>query len=219
MKRFFGMNSGVFKFMGVLLELAEIGILFLICSIPIVTIGASYAAMQESLYQMHVHGEGCFTAKQFLRTFKSSLKPLVPTWCICLLCFAGLGLNIRFVLANMSGSMRLILCGIYIVLFLLIFGILQYISIFVVLTGKWNRDYLKNSFLMALAKFPTVILVTVMTASVLTIFMLPGSWLLRLFPLVLLFWFSCPAYVCVSLLTRSLEPLFPELFEDEESEK
>lgn len=45
MKRFFGMNSGVFKFMGVLLELAEIGILFLICSIPIVTIGASYAAM------------------------------------------------------------------------------------------------------------------------------------------------------------------------------
>lgn len=208
------MNSGLFKFMGVLLELAEIGILFLVCSLPVLTAGASYTAMQESLYQMHVHGEGCFTVKQFFRTFKNSLKPMVPTWCICLLCFVGLGWNICFVLANMSGSMRLILCGMYIVLFLLIFGILQYISIFVMLTGKWNRDYLKNSFLLALAKFPTVILAAVMTASVLTVLMLPGSWLLRLFPLILLFWFSCPAYVCVGLLTRSLEPLFPELFED-----
>ena len=45
MKRFFGTDSPSFRFMTILLELAEINLLFLLCSIPIVTIGAAYSAM------------------------------------------------------------------------------------------------------------------------------------------------------------------------------
>ena len=61
MKRFFGTDSPLFRFMTILLELAEINLLFLLCSIPIVTIGAAYSAMLHSLYGMHKYGEGCFS--------------------------------------------------------------------------------------------------------------------------------------------------------------
>lgn len=66
MKRFFGTDSPSFRFMTILLELAEINLLFLLCSIPIVTIGAAYSAMLHSLYGMHKYGEGCFSVKMFL---------------------------------------------------------------------------------------------------------------------------------------------------------
>ena len=72
MKRFFGTDSPSFRFMTILLELAEINLLFLLCSIPIVTIGAAYSAMLHSLYGMHKYGEGCFSVKMFFRVFRSS---------------------------------------------------------------------------------------------------------------------------------------------------
>ena len=48
MKRFFGTDSPLFRFMTILLELAEINLLFILCSLPVVTMGASYVAMTDS---------------------------------------------------------------------------------------------------------------------------------------------------------------------------
>ena len=78
MKRFLGTDSPLFRFMTILLELAEINLLFILCSLPVVTMGASYATMTDSMNEMHVHGEGCFTAKRFFQVFKKSLKPMIP---------------------------------------------------------------------------------------------------------------------------------------------
>lgn len=92
MKRFFGTDSPSFRFMTILLELAEINLLFLLCSIPIVTIGAAYSAMLHSLYGMHKYGEGCFSVKMFFRVFRRSLKPLIPAWCVIVICYILLSL-------------------------------------------------------------------------------------------------------------------------------
>ena len=215
MKKLFGSSSALFKFMTVLWELAEIGILFLVGSLPIVTIGAAYTAMQGSLYDMQVHGEGCFTARQFWNLYKKSLKPMVPLWCLGALGMAGLAENAGFVLSNMQGTGRLVLVGFYFVMFLLIFGTMQYTGFLVARAGAWKGIYLKNGFLMALAKFPSVIVCAVLTGSVLSVLLLTGACVLRLLPLIVLFWFSCPAYVCAGILAKRLEPFFPELFEDE----
>lgn len=95
MKRFFGTDSPSFRFMTILLELAEINLLFLLCSIPIVTIGAAYSAMLHSLYGMHKYGEGCFSVKMFFRVFRRSLKPLIPAWCVIVICYILLGCQIN----------------------------------------------------------------------------------------------------------------------------
>ena len=202
MKRFFGTDSPSFRFMTILLELAEINLLFLLCSIPIVTIGAAYSAMLHSLYGMHKYGEGCF-----------SVKPLIPAWCVIVICYILLGCNINYIINNTQGMIRFIGCGVYIVLLLFVSGIMQYLSIFVALSEKWNRDFLKNSFLLTLAKFPVVILTSLLSMSVFIVALFPVSMMLRLLPLVILFWIVCPAYVCVGIHMRVLKPLFPELFD------
>ena len=116
MKRFFGTDSPSFRFMTILLELAEINLLFLLCSIPIVTIGAAYSAMLHSLYGMHKYGEGCFSVKMFFRVFRRSLKPLIPAWCVIVICYILLGCNINYIINNTQGMIRFIGCGVYIVL-------------------------------------------------------------------------------------------------------
>ena len=204
MKRFFGTDSPSFRFMTILLELAEINLLFLLCSIPIVTIGAAYSAMLHSLYGMHKYGEGCFSVKMFFRVFRRSLKPLIPAWCVIVICYILLGCNINYIINNTQGMIRFIGCGVYIVLLLFVSGIMQYLSIFVALSEKWNRDFLKNSFLLTLAKFPVVILTSLLSMSVFIVALFPVSMMLRLLPLVILFWIVCPAYVCVGIHMLSL---------------
>lgn len=175
MKRFFGTDSPSFRFMTILLELAEINLLFLLCSIPIVTIGAAYSAMLHSLYGMHKYGEGCFSVKMFFRVFRRSLKPLIPAWCVIVICYILLGCNINYIINNTQGMIRFIGCGVYIVLLLFVSGIMQYLSIFVALSEKWNRDFLKNSFLLTLAKFPVVILTSLLSMSVFIVALFPVS--------------------------------------------
>ena len=182
MKRFFGTDSPSFRFMTILLELAEINLLFLLCSIPIVTIGAAYSAMLHSLYGMHKYGEGCFSVKMFFRVFRRSLKPLIPAWCVIVICYILLGCNINYIINNTQGMIRFIGCGVYIVLLLFVSGIMQYLSIFVALSEKWNRDFLKNSFLLTLAKFPVVILTSLLSMSVFIVALFPVSMMLRLLP-------------------------------------
>ena len=104
MKRFFGTDSPLFRFMTILLELAEINLLFILCSLPVVTMGASYAAMTDSMNEMHVHGEGCFSAKRFFQVFKKSLKPMIPIGTVILVCCIGLGFNVNYVLKTMEGD-------------------------------------------------------------------------------------------------------------------
>ena len=48
MKRFFGTDSPLFRFMTILLELAEINLLFILCSLPVVTLLCSQIFLQEA---------------------------------------------------------------------------------------------------------------------------------------------------------------------------
>ena len=146
MKRFFGTDSPLFRFMTILLELAEINLLFILCSLPVVTMGASYAAMTDSMNEMHVHGEGCFSAKRFFQVFKKSLKPMIPIGTVILVCCVGLGFNVNYVLKTMEGTGRILFCGIYVVLFLILSGIFQYSAFIAAKTEKWNKDESEKQF-------------------------------------------------------------------------
>lgn len=214
MRKIFGTDSNLFKLLTMLMELAEINILFLICSLPVVTMGAACTAMYESLYEMHRFGEGCFSAGRFLKKFKQSLKCAVPVWIVGMIAFAALLFSGMSACGMTKGIMRIFLGGIYVVFGFMVCGIMQFIFFFLSRTQEWHREYLKDSFLLALAKFYWVIFSAGMSVSPAVVLMMPGNLLLRILPLILLFWIACPAYVCVGIFKKIFEPLYPELFEE-----
>ena len=51
---------------------------------------------------------------------------MIPIGTVILVCCIGLGFNVNYVLKTMEGTGRILFCGIYVVLFLILSGIFQY---------------------------------------------------------------------------------------------
>ena len=201
MKRFFGSDSALYRIMEMLMQLAITGLLFLLCSIPVVTAGASYAAMASLLLDLD-QGGGRITAAFFFKEWKRMLKRATAVWVPGLLILVILGFNIRFCLTRLSGTMRSVGCGVYVLLFVLISGALLFFLILLSRTDFPLRDQLKNAGILALAKLPAAILMVLFTVSPMVLFLMPGAWVIRLLPIIVLFWFSSPALMCVRIVRR-----------------
>ena len=52
MNRIFGMDSGVMRFLTLVANLAILNVLFIVCSLPVVTLGASLTALNYVALQM-----------------------------------------------------------------------------------------------------------------------------------------------------------------------
>ncbi len=72
-------DNPFFGFMDRLGDIVILNILFLICSVPIITMGASVSAMYQALREME---EDTYISafKSFKAAFMSSLKKSIPVW-------------------------------------------------------------------------------------------------------------------------------------------
>lgn len=214
MKKLFGQDSGLFRFLQVLMNLAIMNVLFLLTSIPIVTTGAAYTALLSCVFDLLME-EGRFSAKFFLRKFREVLKPASVIGTVGLIILAVLGHHAVLFFVSES-SVRLIAAGLYIALFIWGFGLLFYQFAMLARGGSWRKEMLRDGALLSLAKFPVYLAILLLTASPLTIFMMPASSLLSMLPIVLLFWIACPAMAGGWMMRRFLEKIHPELFRSEE---
>ena len=69
----FNMNSGFFKFINRLLDVLFLNFLWIICSLPIVTIGAATCAAFSISLKMVDDEEG-YIGKAFFKEFKKNFK-------------------------------------------------------------------------------------------------------------------------------------------------
>ena len=82
-----------FEFMGSIGDVMLVNLLFLVFSIPVVTIGASYAAMYETFRELR---EGKTVFRSFFTAFKGTLRNSVPVWLFLLLTGSVLVFDITF---------------------------------------------------------------------------------------------------------------------------
>ncbi len=81
----FNINGGFAKFMNKLLDVFWLNILWIICSLPIVTIGASTCAAYYVALKMVDDEEG-YVGKMFFKAFKQDFKQGTIMWCITAPC-------------------------------------------------------------------------------------------------------------------------------------
>lgn len=79
MKNGFDIDNPFFAFMGALADIVIVNILFLICSVPVITMGASLSAMYGTMRRMR---EGHLTSAGacFIQAFRHSLRKSIPSW-------------------------------------------------------------------------------------------------------------------------------------------
>ena len=149
-----------------------LNILWLVCSIPIVTIGASTTALY-SVMQKIVRNEEGYIARSFFKAFKQNFKQATIVW----LLIAALGLILSVDL-NMARSLE----GTIRIVFLVIFGFFRFwlfalfLYVFPLLARYENstKATLKNAVILSIAKLPftflmMVVVVVPVAASLLTV--------------------------------------------------
>lgn len=110
---------GINKFV----QMIYAGLLWFLCSIPVLTIGASTAALYEVLLRMQKDEEGAIGAA-FFRGFRSNLKASLPVWIPLLLVQVMFGVNLFYyaVLGGGEFPVQSVVFGILFVLSLTAFG-------------------------------------------------------------------------------------------------
>lgn len=147
----FSFNSWLSRFLYLVADIVLLHILWIICSLPIVTIGASTTALYSSCMKRIRRDEGYITGN-FFGAFKSNFRQSTLIW-LLLLAVGGIlymdlwiGLSVEGVL----GKIMLVSCSMLLIPF---FCTVLYI--FPVQAKFENRilDNLKNAFLMSLSNF------------------------------------------------------------------
>ena len=216
MGSFFGLDSPLMRFLSRLADIFILNILFLICCVPVITIGASATALYTVTLKM-ARNEESYMVKGCWKAFKSNFKISTIVWLIMLVLGIILGLDYR-ITAAFTGVMGkvmqiaiLIIGTFYTITMLYLF---PYIARFV----NDVKNSLKNALLFSILNLPYTILIAVITIAPVFLTFLTGKTLAYGLFIWLFFGFAAIAYVN-SLLFRKIFAKYEPQSEDSSPEQ
>lgn len=159
----FAINNPVMISIGKLGDIALLNFYFVICCLPIVTIGASITALYSTTLKL-VRGEEEGITKSFFGAFKLNFKQATFIWLVML--FLGIFLMLDFYLVSQMENPNLLLlyglyfiCGVYMFTLMYVFPILARFE-------NTTKDTIINAMLMFVAHLPqTVLMIGIALAS------------------------------------------------------
>jgi uncharacterized membrane protein YesL len=162
-KRFFDIEGPLYNFFNIIANVWILNLLWLLFSIPIVTMGASTTAMLHMFIKMHSKTEGRIV-KGFWKSFCENFRQSTIIWLIAVAVGALLIFNLNF-FADMEGSEKIIPAGICIAL-IIPFAI-TLIYVFAVQGTFVNKisGTLKYSLFLGLQKLPYTLLLAAIFAA------------------------------------------------------
>ena len=163
--RFNWTDNVVMRALGKIGDMICLNVMWLICCIPLITIGASTTALYTVMLRMVKNEEG-YIFRGFLKAFKSNFKQSTLIWLILLL--LGIVWTVDFRVAGfMPGMAGIILSAIFLALGFILLSVMIYIF---PLTARYENGIkatFKNALILTVAKLPyTLLMVAIVVAAV-----------------------------------------------------
>lgn len=206
MKNIFSYDS---KFMIMLEGVANtmlLNMLFLVCCVPVVTIGAAFTALFSGCRAL-MNDEACF--KAFFRSLRAGFKRATLAWLILLPVLAVLGLTAHSVWLYMNAGLKMgaftlvvALIGLAIALSVVMMTFLFYSRFECTL-----RQLLRNGLYVTLAYFIRAIIIGLMNWAPLLMFLLTPYTFMQLAIIYLVLWFGVSASLSVWLMKKPFAAL------------
>lgn len=211
MGRLFNLDNPIMVFMGKVADLILLNLLAIVCSLPIITIGASWTALYYVTIKMVKKEEG-YIFKDFFHSFKENFKQATCIWLMVLAASAVFVADF-IIYRAMPDSIPIVLMVIVFAVVLIVLSTIIYV--FPVLSRYSNtiKNTIKNAFLLSLANMPYTVLLLIL-------FLLPFVAMLFIFwtlPFLFMFGLSIPAYLSSLIWVRIFKKLEPET-EDTDTE-
>lgn len=154
MGKLFSPENPIINALNDLTDLIILGILWLLCSLPVVTIGASATALSYTYHKHFKCKEGHVT-RLFFHAFATNFKQATIVWLIMLAILALLGADYYFSRVALEQKPFLsvpLVVTIAITIFIVMWS--QYVFAYIARFEDTTRTVIKNTILIMLANFP-----------------------------------------------------------------
>lgn len=209
MNQLFDPDSWIMTKLSALADLMIINLLYLLTSIPIITIGASTTALYSVMKTADENAASSSMVKNYFHSFFSNFKKSTLIFLLLLIPAALVAVDLFILFAGLLGDSILsyILCGIPAVVFLCIWS---YVFALYAKFENTIKNTLSNAFLLSVAYFPTTILVIVANLLPLAVFLFFTEFFYKTLILWILLGCSLPAKVNSLLLKRVFDRCTPK---------
>ncbi len=206
MKNLFHPESPIMQLLSRVGDLIIVNVLFLVCCLPVVTAGASQAALNRVTQSMALDEDGG-VVKPFFRAFRDNFKQATLGWIFTAVFLVGLGADWMLALSYLTGAALSIAQGVCIVAALLVLAVGNYFFQLIVRYENTLRQHAMNAAILAVVKLPKTVVMTALTLLPLLIALAS----MKTFVYTLIFWIML-GFACVSFLQASLmRPVFRQL--------
>lgn len=212
MKNLFNLENPVFQMLSRVGDMIIANVLFLLCCIPVFTIGAAIAGLNK-VSQAIVLDDDRGIVKLFFSGFKSNFKQATSVWVAILIILISLVCNWLLITTFVSGTFATVLYILLGVLVCLVLGVLSYLFPLIVRYQNTIREHLYNAIILAITKFPRTLAMIFLNV---ILFLLPFL-SLSAFSQTLIFWLMIGFAFLSYMISNLLKPVFKEL-EGENSE-
>lgn len=144
----FNLNSPLMRGINKVIMTVYMGMLWFLCSIPVLTIGASTAAMYEVLLKIAKDLEGNIT-KDFFRGFKNNLKQGICVWLIVLSVLVVLLGNLWYY-GIIDGMRHTVLVVVFLVMLVLALAVFAYVFPVMARTENSVKGHFQVALILAL---------------------------------------------------------------------
>lgn len=206
MRRLLSPENPVFQFLEKLFNLMMANVLFLVCSLPVVTFGAALTGLIQ-VAQDQIFDEDQPVVRRFFRAFRGNLGQGTAAWGMLALFLAGMGCNILLIISYLDGWIAQLLKILVYVLTAVVICLMSYLFPLITRYRNGMVSQMNNSVILAVVKLPRTLLMGVLNT---LIFWIP-FFSMQTFLATTVFWlvigFAFIAYVDGLLLA----PIFRQM--------
>lgn len=163
MRRFFDFDGPLFTFLTRLFDIMWLNLLYIICCIPVVTIGAATTALYYTTLKMAKNEDG-YNTRDFFKSFVLNLRQGTIIWVIFLAIIAIIGMDVKVVTGGNlqdfigDGGVSKVVLGAVGITILLVSFILTYVFPILAKFDNTVKNTIKNAFLISIRHLPYTIL-------------------------------------------------------------
>lgn len=208
MNSLFNSDNYVFRFLGRITDCLILNLLFILCSIPIVTIGPAVCALYYCMMKI-VRDRDSSITRMFFRSFRLNLRQGILMTLLFLAMALILVVDIRacdIFEFSASGFIQIML---YILSFIL-FAIASYVFPLLAQFDNTVRNTFKNAFYMALTNCGYTMIIIVLNSIPLILFLFFPELFILTVPLWLSFGFAIIAIINAKMFVNIFNKYIPE---------
>lgn len=208
-EKIFNSDNPFWQGMGRVYDLAELNLLWLLCCLPIFTVGPSTAALYSALFRL-CRGRESYLHRDFFRAFRTHFRRNTVVGVIVLLTGVFLAVDVRLAYGMGPGIGAFFMAFFFALLAFWSFTALWIFPVLSIWDGR-ARDGVTAAFTLSIRHlFRTLCMLSYIAAAV---------WLTRLLPVAGIVAFGLAAQMEAGWLLDGLKPWLPEDWKDDGAEQ